>query len=780
MTEKQKENPDSLRQSTPSEQTRTSLNVMLQDLKKWTPSKEKSDYMVDYILKLAQIESKYQSQKESIKKEVRFFIEASFWDKLYTHLWEYNIKKFDVDGTGKIDTQEEENYSKSMNEAISQMIILLWLDKFSQVHYESASKDGFLNLDKYLADIANLWNHVLWKKQGKNFMEKLLQTDGNITEEELHKMEENRFDPTDKESWRQMTILLVKEFWNGVEDVLRFIWNIPSGIILLPRYAAYRTLNVEDNLNLQNKTEVEIKLNELVRENPSLGLLELLGEKGVTMIKKLWEMFASGKQWDITALLVTIAWLIAGWAWATKLGLVLARKSAVNSAKIAGKEARIAGETVSKETRGLLKTRAEKTGKVAEVAGKVDDIIGGAGIGHLTGMHKWIKDEKRRKIQEKYLKQQEIISQIPQAVDEYLSTINISQYSNEQLNDIYNDILVRILHESDQLSESQKGIIKEKIQLYIERKKIIQKYFDEYQNNPKELLEKHLGISKHLIEKDISLELSWANIIFHIDPLEFNKIMSEWRDFWPNFGWGRFINTWSIVELKWCVIILSWNSDKAKIHELQHSRNWFTMPERFSEQNRTRPLSRAKDEIIAFLKDGTGLDDIRKLLHSSKYDFHVQINHNSNYSTMRENYLEQLDKYIDIAKSLIEKWASLEILEITPIEKWNRLDRVMKQIPSHIEKLKEFWDGTFAWKIEYGWWKVVQEWIFNTQRRLIRWIKIYANFYEEWTFSSSFWEPIKTYTWKWTPPFDSEKIINDYERDYKIYQIMKLLSKQVA
>lgn len=67
------------------------------------------------------------------------------------------------------------------------------------------------------------------------------------------------------------------------------------------------------------KLKAEIELKELIEENPSLWLLELLWEKWIELIKQLWEMLTSGKQWDIALSLVTIAWLVAGWAGAVKL-----------------------------------------------------------------------------------------------------------------------------------------------------------------------------------------------------------------------------------------------------------------------------------------------------------------------------------------------------------------------------------------------------------------------------------------------------------------------------
>lgn len=169
---------------------------------------------------------------------------------------------------------------------------------------------------------------------------------------------------------------------------------------LIPRYLNYRAMTLDDNLNPKSKTEYEIKRKELVEQNPLLWLLELLGEKWVEMIKKLGEMFTSGKQWDIAMMMVTIAWLVAWGSWAAKIWLTLARKSAVKWARIAWREARIAWETTSRSTRQWLKDSGKKAGKVLHVAGKIDDIVWGAGIGHLTWAYGWVTTENIKRAQE--------------------------------------------------------------------------------------------------------------------------------------------------------------------------------------------------------------------------------------------------------------------------------------------------------------------------------------------------------------------------------------------
>jgi len=55
------------------------------------------------------------------------------------------------------------------------------------------------------------------------------------------------------ESGKELSLLLAKEVGSGVEDLLKFLTNIPAGLILLPRYLSYRMdINSSD---IQKKTE---------------------------------------------------------------------------------------------------------------------------------------------------------------------------------------------------------------------------------------------------------------------------------------------------------------------------------------------------------------------------------------------------------------------------------------------------------------------------------------------------------------------------------------------
>lgn len=290
-------------------------------------------------------------QNTNLESEVLQFISDSANGKLSDATGEYNSDTFDTDGENWLDLFEFNNFFHSLETAVEQIVLLDGIWVFNKIQQDSAY-EWWLSPDKAAANYLDFQELFLWEKSS-SFAQDWLNS-AWLSNQELEKMSDNSFDITSSESWKEMWILLSKELWEWVEDMLRFLGNIPAWAILLPRYFGYR---VESNSSdTVEATEGTIKLEELVKENPSLGLLELIWEKGVEMIQQLWKMLVSWKQWDIAMILVTIAGLIAGWAWAVKLW-----------------------------ARYWKLWRIEKmAGNIQRKAEKVDDIVGGAWLWHLT------------------------------------------------------------------------------------------------------------------------------------------------------------------------------------------------------------------------------------------------------------------------------------------------------------------------------------------------------------------------------------------------------------
>ena len=331
-----------------------------------------------YLAKLSPKDSASRLANPEIQKQITAFLEKSANNALSKNLEKFNAKKFDTDGEKGLDTYEFERFSEAMKWAIAQIVALDGMWAFERVHNES-QETGWTTPDKLIAGWIDIWKHILWEKWSASFTEEIMKKVGTISPEEFHKMSEKPFSLS-IEGCKDMAILLAKELGSGVEDMVRFLTNIPAWLILLPRYLSYR---VDSNSSdIQKKTEWDIKLTELVESNSSLGIVELLGEKWIAMIGHLASMMKSGKQGDIATLLVTIAGLLAGGAGAVKVASSMARKSAVRVAREAGS----VGRTVEwRAMRNTLKDVSKTAEEVAKVAGKVDSIVSGnAAIGKLT------------------------------------------------------------------------------------------------------------------------------------------------------------------------------------------------------------------------------------------------------------------------------------------------------------------------------------------------------------------------------------------------------------
>ncbi|MDD3302699.1 MAG: hypothetical protein PHN31_04010 [Candidatus Gracilibacteria bacterium] len=372
--ENKENNLDNPNRSNYQKQNIDNLNMMLKDIKEGNISNEKLQHIVDYIFDLSEIESIYDTEKNEIKS----FLKSSLQGKLSNSLSKYNVSNFDVDGQKGLDDIEQENYKRTIQDIIGKIMALGGLKKFLKIHKDIDLDNG---VDLYISNAIKLDKHILGEKGTKNFVEEKFQQYTMMTENDLNDIKNKQFDITSRQSWGDLSMLFFKEFGDGAEDVLRFLLNIPSGALLIPRYTKYRIdLNSED---LQESTEAEIRINELVTQNPSLMLIELLGEKGIILLKQLSEMLLSGKQGDIATLMVTIMGLLAGGAGVTKMGLNMYRSNLVKSARIAGKESRMAGKTSSRLARNNIKTTSSKIGKVEEKLSGIDDIVGGAGVSYL-------------------------------------------------------------------------------------------------------------------------------------------------------------------------------------------------------------------------------------------------------------------------------------------------------------------------------------------------------------------------------------------------------------
>ena len=110
-----------------------------------------------------------------------------------------------------------------------------------------------------------------------------------------------------KEIW----ILVCVDVWTWFEKVLMFLADLLPGLLLLPDYLDYYD-SLESSTNIQETTEAQIHINELIRTNSVLAACDLLWDKWIQAIKNLGTALAWGKQKEVAMILSLIIWLLAG------------------------------------------------------------------------------------------------------------------------------------------------------------------------------------------------------------------------------------------------------------------------------------------------------------------------------------------------------------------------------------------------------------------------------------------------------------------------------------
>lgn len=137
-------------------------------------------------------------------------------------------------------------------------------------------------------------------------------------------------------------------------------------------------------------------------------------------------------------------------------------------------------------------------------------------------------------------------------------------------------------------------------------------------------------------------------------------------------------------------------AQETKIHESRHSDNQILMPDHRLNNDIRMPdhLSRAKDEIIAYLADGSSPSDIYHLLMKKgegayDYYYHSDIPNTALYEYLRPLYEEELTTAVRIASKMQQADIPhfLDILAITPVRQWSHLDTLydLKKIPDKLD-----------------------------------------------------------------------------------------------
>jgi hypothetical protein len=370
-----------------------------------------------------------------------------------------------------------------------------------------------------------------------------------------------------------------------------------------------------------------------------------------------------------------------------------------------------------------------------------------------------------------------IASTLPEIIEKQLENINVSNLSAKNFSEFCDEFIQKTSDTYPELIPEEIKIIQNQIKKYLNQKRSVQIYLEKYKDNPSEFVKLAFWVDPI---RPIEMKVVGANLVLYSDYTDFNMIKSRWRDTTPLFSWEGVSFKWiSLSGIENAVLMIGWNWDAIEKHELIHGRNIFIMPERITEKTKLDPLTRGKDEIIAFIRSELLFDEIRNKLLWEGYDYFIDIKNTPEYAILRKKYIESIEKYIKIAEKLVKKWITCDELSITPIGKWHRLNRIKNLEMTHEIIWKKYPDWSYEWKQEFKNW-IIFEGVFWVDKKLIVWIKKYTYFNEEWVFLPNFDNKPHIYVIKNGLNFgdtDIKQILKNYERDYKINMMLSIINK---
>ncbi len=261
-------------------------------------------------------------------------------------------------------------------------------------------------------------------------------------------------------------------------------------------------------------------------------------------------------------------------------------------------------------------------------------------------------------------------------------------YINSNKEYILKDLVNKYIPFFEKLSFEQREQVLIWMERYINRKFLVHKYTElpKYKNNPKLLVADALNTNVSKLKWNVTMEIDSANFSFFIENDEDYKLLRAWwnekKALNSTSSWWVSFQGSMIEELKWTITIINWKKTNenlsTKLHETTHANNHFIMSDHFvtSLDN----LSRAKDEIIAYLKDwDLDIIWIKNLLlrkwEKELYDYYEEYNSLPIYNKLKILYEQELKVAIGIAlkieKANIPNY--LDLLAITPVRQWGML-----------------------------------------------------------------------------------------------------------
>lgn len=244
-----------------------------------------------------------------------------------------------------------------------------------------------------------------------------------------------------------------------------------------------------------------------------------------------------------------------------------------------------------------------------------------------------------------------------------------------------------------------------KITDIVEKFNTVRKYLDFEHwpyKTPKELLCAMRWIHDPKIIKKIRWEIKvkqygpWL-IFFINNNYCYNIVITWWKNWWWNgSSWTYFRKESWIAELEWTLVVVNWNSTDDKSiwmmkHDWQHMRNKYFMPTNQS------PITDAKDEIIAYLRDWRWIfkeweppETIVDLLTWYEYQYNLEWKKREKHKKLVKELLIYANNLVELTKDKktgLTKDFVISMLWCTPTYKRKDLHfSIMEAIKLHNDK----------------------------------------------------------------------------------------------
>jgi hypothetical protein len=277
----------------------------------------------------------------------------------------------------------------------------------------------------------------------------------------------------------------------------------------------------------------------------------------------------------------------------------------------------------------------------------------------LSDKKKWLKEYKNNFIEQKVKlsliiwKVEDICSKNPQIQLEYLIT--------------------QVLKKPEDFSKKQKIEIIKKIENYYIKVNIIDSLITEFKWKENELLEKVYWIKT---KWKIEVEKYSSAIVFYVsDFSDYEKLYSS-KNASSTLGFKTSYS--EIKELKWSITFLKWKnklkwsfSHEMKVHESRHTLNDIIF---IWDNNK---LDRTKDEIIAYLTNGSTLSRIKNSLTKKDwpYNYYADLSWKDNYTKLWSNHKNKVARAIDNVYLIKKMFPNnyIDLLSVTDINHWSKI-----------------------------------------------------------------------------------------------------------